>query len=144
MDLLGVCYVTSDGHYLQVSQGYPLFPGPPQSFQYVHTPSDDKGTTTVEGKEAYWWLGRILGGFQQASQNPNSFWQPGPLSLAWDLDATVPRPPGAFVQFPGGQPIPPPTVYLSYELASDSISLDQLVVIGNSVQPYTPDSGTSP
>lgn len=114
MDLVEVCYVTSDGSYLRVSQGYPFAVGPMETNPY-------QGTTTVHDHDAYWTLGHFDAGF----------WEPG-FQLAWKLDTAVPRPPGAFVELPGGQV----TLYLGYQLTSDGLSLDQLVAIADSVQTY--------
>ena len=136
MDLLMVCYLASDGGYLQVTQGYPLPVGGTTGTAYAYTPGDEKGTTTVQGKDAYWKLGRLLGG------GAPQFWQPGALQLAWNTDISVPLPAGAFYIPPGAtEPQPLPPLYIGYQLESDTLSLDELVAIGNSVQPYTADPG---
>src|SRR5579875_1436726 len=132
MDLLMVCYVNGDGDYLQVTQGYPLPVGGMHGTPYAYTPDDEKGTATVQGQDAYWRLGELAGG----GPDLNLVWQAGPLRLAWNTDILVPRPPGAFIQLPGGQPMPPPPLYIGYQLESNTLSLDDLVAIGNSVQPY--------
>jgi hypothetical protein len=134
-DLLTICYVTADEHYLQIWQGAPIPTARPGAYDL--TPGDEKGATMVQGREAYWWLGHMVGGGPQTDPRYlNLVWQPGPLRLTWSTDILVPPPPGAFIALPGGPPMPPPPLYVGYELQSDSLSLDDLVAIANSVQPY--------
>jgi hypothetical protein len=137
VDQLTICYFSADHHYLEIEQGVPApKPGGPT---YIATPDGDKGTTTAEGQTAYWNLGELTETGIQTGR-PTFTWQPGPPQLTWSTNVLVPRPPGALVQFPGGQPMPPPPLYAGYELDSDSLSLDDLLAIAKSVEPYRPDA----
>jgi len=141
-DFLTVCYISSDGRYLAIQQGFPIpFVGTAGS-PYADTPDDDKGTTVVQGKDAYWRLGDLTtaGPPTAGSQPPN--WQPGSLRLAWQTDILVPRPPLVFEIPPGStEPVYPPPLYVGFQLESDTLSLDALVAIANSVQQYQAGSG---
>lgn len=134
VDLLTICYRSSDGYYLQILEGFPMDPG---GYVYHQTPDGEKGTTTVQGQEAYWTLGALLAaGPVAAQQLPAVVWQPGPLRLSWQTDIEVPGSAGAVIFRPGSDQPVPLSVYVGYQLESDSLNLDQLVSIANSVQPY--------
>lgn len=118
-DFLNIRYATAEGHYLLVQQGAgPI--GVQGIVKYV--PNTYKGTVTVQGRSAEWIRGkaRLKGPAGNAS---NIVWQPGsPLKLSWATGTAA-------------IPSSPSSVSLNYVLESDALTLDQLVAIGNSVQP---------
>lgn len=139
-DILTVCYVSPDGHYVQIQQGVPIDVG---ASRYRMTPDGEKGTTMVQGQQAYWTDGVLLtSGDQGVPPLGGLVWQPGPLRVSWQTDIMVPRLAGAFFIPPGSNTrITPPPAYVGYQIESDSLSLDCLAAIADSVQPYALDSG---
>lgn len=81
----------------------------PEDGAYRFAPSEQKGSATVQGQSAIWVRGRA----RMTDHGPQ--WEPGPLSLRW-----------------GTGPMS------GYALESESLTLDQLVAIADSVQTYRP------
>lgn len=114
MDTLVFRYTTTGGDYLAFFQGTNAF------LSAGKWPDGQHGTATVQGKPAVWTQGLIM-------QLDPVQWQRGPTRLHWMI---VPFPPAIS---PAGS-VPSPAVGAILE--SDSLTLEQLVAIANSVQPY--------
>lgn len=111
MENLVITYQTADGQYLTIYQGL-------IGTSHQQMPNANKGATTVQGKQALWTRGQLT---RSGSDPQNPFqWKPGPLRLSWQT-----------VQVGSN-----PAVYAGYTLETDTLSLDQLTAIANSVQPY--------
>ena len=134
MDTLHLCYASADGHYIQIREGYPIDAG---HSRFTMTPEDERGTVSILGHEAFWTLGNLVASGQEVRPGLFSLvWQPGALRLGWETDILVPRPPGAFIIYPGTtDPIAPPPLYITYEIESDVLDLGELVSLANSVRP---------
>jgi hypothetical protein len=114
VDNLAIRYTTADGLYLLITQGVPV--GIEGTLQYV--PDDHKGTVTVDGHPAYWVQGQVV----PSQGDPRApVFQPGSLRLSWNV---------------GTAPGPHADAPIGYVLESDVLTRDQLISIGNSVQPY--------
>lgn len=110
VDQVAVRFTMADGHYLSIMQGIPVVY---DDGVVKWIPETDKGTTTVQGRPAVWARGRVtMGGPGQYGHRP------GPLVLRWETGPA---------NASGGQ--------VGYTLESDVLTLDQLVAVGNSVQP---------
>jgi hypothetical protein len=154
VDELVICYYDGAGNYLEILQGIPA--PQPAGPAYLATPEDQRGTVAVQGQTAYWNAGELVptgstvgipnpSAPSSIARTPSFVWQPGPLQLTLQTDVDAPRPPGAFafVTPPGSsEPQAAPPAKMGYQLTSDSLSLDDLIAIANSVRPYTGDSGS--
>lgn len=110
MDVLVLSY-RSGGHHLHVIQGWPV---PYDDDGYERAPAEEKGATTVQGHPALWLRsgvplpGRALDA--AAAQ---------PLSLRWRSGERT----------PAGEPV-------GYALQADALTLDELLDVAESLQPY--------
>ena len=109
-NFLVIDYRTADGGMLRIRQGWPVAY---DNGVYRFAPDDEKGRTTVQGQPAVW----VRGVVTQA--NPNPVWEPGPLALRWIT--------GEVNQFGGS---------VVYAIESDVLTLDELLVIAETVEPY--------
>jgi hypothetical protein len=134
IDTLHLCDASADGHYIQIREGYPIDAG---HSRFTMTPEDERGTVTILGHKAFWTLGNLVASGQEVRQGLFSLvWQPGALRLGWETDILVPRPPGAFIIYPGTtDPVALPPLYVTYEIESDVLDLGELVSLANSVRP---------
>jgi len=140
-DFLTVCYSSIDGHYLQVQQGFPLpAVDGPFGTSYAYMPADQRGITTILGKDAYWTRGALVERPDaNGSGKPQLLWEPGSLRVAWYTDIPLPDvSPSPNTEAASDTPGIFFAHYTGYELESDVLDLQQLTAIGNSVQPFSP------
>lgn len=109
VDFLMIYFRAAGDDYLKIEQGFQVAY---DRGVYRFAPANQRGTTMVQGQPAVWYRGRA----RMTAQGPQ--WELGPLSLRWQVE---------MVGTEGN--------YIGYGLDSNALTLEQLVVIANSVRP---------
>ena len=110
LERVRIWYRAPDERYLLMEQGSSMTA---DEAAYRLAPADQKGSATVQGQPALWSRGTASGNAMQTPQ-----WQPGPIALRWQTGTAT-----------NGAP-------LGVALESDTLTLEELVVIAHSVKPY--------
>ncbi len=115
---IDIRYATSDGHYLMIRQGVPVAYDDATDPLMKMAPAGSSGAVTVQGHRAFWAKGRVVSNGGSTIKGPQYRADPV-VSLRWP-----------------SQPAQLPNVFVGYWMESDLLTVDDLVAIGSSVQPY--------
>lgn len=110
LERIRIWYRAADARYLLVEQGSPMTA---DEGAYRFAPADQKGSATVQGRSALWARGTARGNQMQTPR-----WESGPLVLRWQTGTAA-----------DGAP-------LGVSIESNTLTLEELVAIANSVKPY--------